>query len=222
MEDMTLAELSNHVQTKKGEFNLLRGELENKQLSYAEAQSEYEAHIKARWLLSEAQIRTQVRFKEHVEGLVTKAIRAVYPRDFSFILDFDRVRNKLECTPRLKEGDTTFNDIRDCQGGGLVDIIAFSFRLVLWYLGHPRSRNTIILDEPFRFLGEYTAKAGEMLKEVSHKLGVQMVMVTHDDTLAEIADRAFNVTHNGTFSTVKQIGAPELVKAPLVLTRRKK
>jgi hypothetical protein len=217
---MTIVDLQEYISTKKGERDLLKKSVFEKILQRNEAKNDYDNNVKARWLLSEAQIRTQVRFKGHVEGLVTKAIQAVYPRDFQFLLDFERVRNKLECVPRLKEGNTVYDDIRDCQGGGLVDVIAFGFRLVLWHLMNPKSINTIILDEPFRFLGEYTVKAGQMLKEVSHKLGVQIIMVTHDDTLAEIADRSFTVIYNGVKSIVHQKGLP--IVSPLVRTKVKK
>jgi DNA repair exonuclease SbcCD ATPase subunit len=208
---MTLSELQTYVVSKKGEFSLLQKQLEEKKGEVGNTQEEWENHTKARWLLSEAQIRTQTRFKEAVESLVSLALRSVYDRPFSFILDFSRVRNKLECTPSLQEGDVIYNDIRDCQGGGLVDIIALAFRLVLWHLKKPHSRNTILLDEPLRFLGSLTEKAGEMLREISHRLGIQIVMVSHSEELIDMADRSFNVTHNGTFSTVKQIGIKDKI-----------
>jgi DNA repair ATPase RecN len=219
---MTLSELIAHVQTKKGELNLLRDELENKQLAHTETQSEYEDHIKARWLLSEAQIRTQTRFKEAVESLVSLALRSVYPRNFKFILDFSRVRNKLECTPSLQEGDVIYNDIRDCQGGGLVDVVSLAMRIILWKLKTPHSRNVLLFDEPFRFLGDLTSKAGEMLKAISKNLKIQIVMITHSDELAEMADRSFHVQYINGISVVKERGAPEPEKKPLIPIRRKK
>ncbi len=180
----------------------LLNEIDELHLKKQDRQKEYDNLIKAKWILTEVQKQTQVKFKEKVEGLVTKAIQSVFDRPFEFILDFERVRNKMECIPRLKEGDVIYDNIKDVQGGGLCDIISFAFRVVLWHLKSPRLRNTILLDEPFRFLGDYTAKAGQMLKEVSHKLGVQIIMITHEDELAEIADTSYRVVHTGKQSKV--------------------
>jgi DNA repair exonuclease SbcCD ATPase subunit len=81
------------------------------------------------------------------------------------------------------------------SGGGAVDVAAFALRIASWSMAQPHSRNTIILDEPLRFLSvDLQEKASTMIKEVSDKLGIQMILVTHNDTLASFADRVFNVS----------------------------
>jgi DNA repair exonuclease SbcCD ATPase subunit len=58
----------------------------------------------------------------------------------------------------------------------------------------PHSRNVIILDEPFRFLSEnYQEQAGNMLKEISQKLGIQFLIISHNSILASCADKTFTV-----------------------------
>jgi DNA repair exonuclease SbcCD ATPase subunit len=71
-------------------------------------------------------------------------------------------------------------------------------------MASPRTRNTIILDEPFRFLSEdHQEQAGIMLKEISKKLGIQFLVVTHNPILAEVADRTFNVNIKKGISFIK-------------------
>jgi hypothetical protein len=48
-----------------------------------------------------------------------------------------------------------------------------------------------------------------MLREVSHELGLQLIIITHEDSLIEIADRAWNVEHDGRESHVNQIQSQE-------------
>lgn len=164
-------------------------------------------HIKAKWVITEVAKLTQERFKKRVEELITSAIQSVYDRKFEFKLIFEIKRNKLECRPTIYENDKEYDPEYD-KGGGLVDIISFAFRVVLWSLESPRSRPVFILDEPMKNLGkgELLQRAGEMLREISHKLKFQLIIITHEPLLAEIADRTFEVSHNGKVSTVVMIG----------------
>jgi DNA repair exonuclease SbcCD ATPase subunit len=71
-------------------------------------------------------------------------------------------------------------------------------------MANPRTRNTIILDEPFRFLSEdHQEQAGNMMKEISRKLNLQILYITHNPILAEVADRTFNVSIKKGISFVK-------------------
>ena len=55
----------------------------------------------------------------------------------------------------------------------------------------------IILDEPFRFISrDLQARAGEILKMLSQKLGLQILMVTHIGEMIDIADKVFEVKKN--------------------------
>lgn len=44
-----------------------------------------------------------------------------------------------------------------------------------------------------RFCGKLTSLAGNMMKEISSKLNIQMLIVTHEDSLSEIADQCWFV-----------------------------
>ena len=62
----------------------------------------------------------------------------------------------------------------------------------LWSLG--KTRRLIVLDEPFRYLStDLQPKAGEMLRKLSQRLKLQVIMVTHEEEMMEIADRLFSV-----------------------------
>lgn len=80
---------------------------------------------------------------------------------------------------------------------GAVDIAAFALRVVSWSMSYPKLRNVIILDEPMKNLSkDMQEKASMMIKEVSKKLGIQFIIVTHEDTLASYADKTFMVEKN--------------------------
>lgn len=163
----------------------------------------------AKWIITETQKTTQERFKDRVEKLVTMAIKSVYDRPLGFELIFERKRDKLECRPVIHEiqnnNKEIYEDPENELGGGIIDICSFALRIVLWNMEKPKSRNVIILDEPGKNLGDLIPLFGAMLREVSHGLKFQLIIITHDQAIMEIADRAWHVEHDGTESHVVMV-----------------
>jgi len=197
---MTITEITQGFAEAKARHRLLEEKIDQTVGQILAEKELVEKKIKARWILTEVATITQKRFKEKVENLVTMAIRSVFDRPFQFVLEFERKRNKMECQPEIREvvnGRNRVFDPAEDMGGGIVDIISFALRVVLWSLEKPRSRNVIVLDEPMKNLGKLVTLAGQILKEISHKLDFQLIVITHEDELIEIADRAYYITHDG-------------------------
>jgi DNA repair exonuclease SbcCD ATPase subunit len=158
---------------------------------------------------------TQIEVAAYIESMVTLAIQSVFQdRDYRFLVKQVQRKNRTEVELMVQDGKKEPYYPEDEQGGGLIDIISFALRVVLWSLQPKRSRNVLILDEPFRFTGAYVEVAGKMLKEVSQKLGLQIIMVTHSIELANLADRYWTVERNGdrsiTRSSQEDEGTPAL------------
>ena len=164
----------------------------------------YTNQIKARWVLVEVSRQTQEHLKVNIEKLVNLCLHEVFPeRNFNFKADFQIKRNKMECE-FLVEVDGHEYSPKDDMGGSILDIISFALRIILWSLENPKSRNVIIMDEPFRFSGRLITKAVTMVKELSKKLGIQFIINTHSDELIDIADRSWHVTNIKGKSIVEQ------------------
>jgi len=145
--------------------------------------------------------QTQEEFQFHLSDMVTMALEAVFGRSYIFKVSFIIKRNKTEAEIALftKDGDQV--DPMTEVGGGVVDITAFAIRVALWALSpsHP----TIVLDEPFRFLSrDFQPKAGQLLHDLSEKLGLQFIMVTHNPDLVEASDRVFEVVNQNGVSRI--------------------
>jgi len=194
------------VDRQKTEKELLEQQLQQQVLEIRRRKKHTENLIKARWVVSEVARLTQSKFTDYVESLVTMAIRSVFDRPYQFLVDFQIKRNKSECYLSVQEGDWEPYVPKDEQGGGIVDVISFALRVVLWSLQKPRSRNLIVLDEPLKNMGSLMAYGGEMLREISHRLGFQLLVVTHERQLADMGDRVWEVKHNGVFSEVSLMG----------------
>jgi DNA repair exonuclease SbcCD ATPase subunit len=92
----------------------------------------------------------------------------------------------------------------DAAGGGAVDVAAFALRVASWSMQRPRTRPVIILDEPMRFLSpDLQPKASDMLQELSQKLGLQFIIVTHEEELTQQVDKVFEVLKKGGVTNVR-------------------
>ena len=182
----------------------LRDQRKDKRKEIKELERDIENHYKARVVLTEVGKLTQKKFKRRVESLVTLAIRSVFDRPYRFHLEFEEVANRMQCTPVITEDDKEYMPKED-MGGGIIDIISFALRIVLWSMESPQSRNVFILDEPFKWTGILIEQAGAMLKRLSKELNFQVIMISHDEELINICDRVWRITHDGTRSKVKLI-----------------
>lgn len=193
------------LEGRRAEKGILERQLSDTRSIIDKRELEGERLILARSVLTEAIKRTQLQFKVFVEGLVTKAINSVYDRELSFLLNYDIKNNKPYIEPLVKDGAGGEPQTpKDDMGAGILDLISFAFRVVLWSLQRPRTRGVFWLDEPMRDIGKgkLLGRAGDMLREISRSLGFQLIIITHEPELSRIADRAWQVTHDGIESSV--------------------
>ena len=145
---------------------------------------------KSRIIIQKVAKATQAELEYYISELVTLAFASVFPDPYEFGVAFEEKRGKTECRMRFLRNGHEVNPLSG-SGGGPLDIASTTLQFTIWSLN--KTRAIIGLDEPFRFLSrDLQPKAGEMLKEVSKKLGLQILMVTHSEDLAACADKTFH------------------------------
>jgi DNA repair exonuclease SbcCD ATPase subunit len=155
-------------------------------------------HEQAREIIRAVGIKTQQQLQYHISDITSLALEAVFDDPYGLAVEFIQRRNKTECDLYfVRSGEKV--DPLSASGGGAVDVAAFALRIASWSMNQPRTRNVIILDEPLRFLSaDMQERASQMIKELSVKLGLQFIIVTHEPILANYADRTFEVSiHKG-------------------------
>ena len=134
---------------------------------------------------------TQEQLKMHLKDITQSALDVCFPGKYTFVLNFEMRRGKTECDILLESDGDTFSPL-DSTGGGLVDTIAMGLRMACMILSG--NERILIMDEPFKFLSvNLKPVMAELLKELSHRLGIQVICVTHDDEFAAIADKSFSI-----------------------------
>ena len=189
--------------------DVLISDKESREIKIVSLKDNLEIYIKARYVLGEVIRITQENFTSKIESLVTMAVRSVYDnKNYKFKLSLERKRNKMECRAYVDDNGEELN-LEEDMGGGILDVVSFALRVVLWSFEKPRSRNVFILDEPMKWTGELITKAGYMMKEISERLNIQMLVVTHDEALIEIGDKVWRVVNDGVESIVTCIKGEE-------------
>jgi len=145
---------------------------------------------------------TQGQVKVHIEDIITMALETIMDNPYKLELDFVPRRNKTECDIYFVRDGQRIKPIEEA-GGGAVDIASFASRIALWSLG--TTDNVLVFDEPFRFVSkQYQLKVAELLSKLSEQLGLQIIMVSHNDNYIQQADLVLEVYKDGQVSKVKE------------------
>jgi DNA repair exonuclease SbcCD ATPase subunit len=198
-----IQQLRHKLEQQKGSRNTtllslttIQRELEGKRISLHK-------HEEAREIIRKVGAETQNQLTFHIKDIVSLALDSVFDSPYTFGTDFVQRRQRTECDLYF-ERDGNRIDPMTASGVGAVDIASFALRIASWSMARPRTRNVIILDEPFRFLSEnYQEQAALMLREISQRLGIQLIVITHNQTLTTYADRIFEINIKKGISQVK-------------------
>ena len=200
---MTTQLLRQRLEQQKGKKQQIEQSLTSVKEALTDNKRSLHRHEQAREIIREVGQKTQEQLQFHISDITSLALEAVFDNPYKLEVEFVQRRNKTECDLYFVRGDERIDPI-SASGGGAVDVASFALRIASWSMMRPRTRNTIILDEPFKHLKGHNAnlRVLEMLNEVSRKLKTQIIMVSderipREDIIAN-ADRVFEVTiHKG-------------------------
>ena len=199
---MELKTIRNKLERLKGQKSQIEKDLKTSKKNIKVNGRELRKHEQAKEIIREVGIKTQEQLQYHISDITSLALESVFPEPYKLEIEFVQRRNKTECDIYFSRNGNLVDPL-SASGGGAVDIASFALRIASWSLQRPHTRNTIILDEPMRFVSDgLRNKASAMIKEVSRKLGIQFIIITHEPTLAAYADKIFNVTNKKGISKI--------------------
>ncbi len=197
---MNLADYRDSINRLEGKRSLIQKQHQEATKEHARFTQEVICREEAQAIAQRVAKETQEQLKFHIEDIVQMALDTCFPDKYKFVVEFELKRGKTEAT-LLFMSDGQPIDPMESSGGGAVDLASFGLRIAAWSLS--KTRPVIVLDEPFRFLSkDLQPLAGEVLKELSKTLGLQIILVTHAPDMVQVADRVFQVTQNRKISSV--------------------
>ena len=131
-----------------------------------------------------------------IEGLVTKALRAVFGRDdYEFKFRWDSKRGVAVAEPVLIShhmGEEIETDLLDGRGGGIVDVASFALRFIVARYTRPALRPLMLCDEMFKHVSKNHAEGvAHLLRTLAKKTGWSIILVTHSEEIADGADKVY-------------------------------
>lgn len=145
-------------------------------------------------VIQEVAKETQEKLEYEISEIVTAAIQAIFKEKHSLKIAFEMKRNKTEAEIFVSDEDGNQLNVYNDDGGGLRDIVAMSLRLACWRIKGDKSSPVFLLDEPWKNLSKkYRPAAMDFLKQISHKLNLQIIMVTHVEEYIDEADNVIEI-----------------------------
>lgn len=199
--------LRNDYLSKKGRRDQLVELTETNKQKLQEVKAEVELKEKTAELLLLLGDRARQQAKENVEIMVSNALQFVFNEEINFKIEFDQKRNRAEAKFLIVsdyEGKLVKVEPEQARGGGIVDVVSITLRIALAELFNVKG--PMIMDEPAKHLSsEYVQNFAIFLRQISEQFNRQIIMITHNTTLAECGDLSYIVSQRNGVTQVKQV-----------------
>jgi len=144
--------------------------------------------------------QVQTEFAAGIERVVSAGLLAVFDEAIQFKINTKVRGNNVNVDFRLINENGTETDLLDARGGGVVAVTCSILQMVFVRLLDVEK--VVFLDEPFAHLSaEYVPAMAQLLQKMSRDLGIQVVLVTHQDEFLEHADKAYRIEKHGDAAT---------------------
>lgn len=146
-------------------------------------------------ILQKLSIKQREIAKMRLEELGTQALQYSLGSNYRMVIELSESRKRPQAYLFVIDEDKGIKTSPlDDNGGGIIDIISIALRLVVLQAHEPFIDGPIILDEPFKMVSkDYIPMLSDFLKKISNDFGRQIIMVTHNEFLAESCETRINI-----------------------------
>ncbi len=207
--DQEIEKINTKLNIEMGKRQVLKDSLDNIQ-NQIERELKYEDLLtKVILLFQKTAAYAREQSKRQIEDLVTKCLQFIFETDIEFLIELSEKRSVPNAEFFVKsnydEGYSVITRPELSRGGGVVDIVSIALRLAFIQLHRPIIEGPIILDEPGKHVSsDYIFNLGDFLNKSSSLFNRQIIMVTHNEHLAQICDKAYTVDIKNGISYVEE------------------
>ncbi len=152
---------------------------------------------KVRMLLQKVSEYARKQSRAQIELLVTNCLQYIFDTNLEFRIEINEVRGRAEAEFYVLSnfGDNVIKTRpQESRGGGVIDVISLAIRIAMLECNSLDIKGPVILDEPAKHVSDdYITQVAEFLKQVTSMFERQVIMVTHNRHLSEIADKWYRV-----------------------------
>lgn len=183
------------ITAKIAQRDLLHEQLEEAESRKKRAEKQLLQYDLVQLLLQMTSEYARQQAKQRIEEIVTSALSVVFGKDYSFTIEITTRANQPVAEYYLEsEGIVTQLRPPDYdRGGGVADVVSLALKLAVAELSGVKG--TLFLDEVGKHVSqEYAPNVAYFLKQYSEKFDRQIVLITHNTALAEVANHSLGVT----------------------------
>ena len=200
---------SKEVSRREGIRDSILDQVEKKRQGIREVEAEEKKLSGVVFLLQKAADFSRNQATHQIEDIVTQSIAYIMQNSSRFIVDLSEKRG-LPIAEFFVESDYGEYKVKTkpemSRGGGVVDIVSLALRIAFLENHRPKMDGPLFLDEPGKHISDdYIFNMGEFVKECSRLFSRQIIMVTHNDYLTNICDKAFRVDIRNGISEVVEL-----------------
>lgn len=198
--------LQQKIAVMTGERDILLAQRREAEAQRQKAQAELGINDQVQILLQKTSEFARQQAKRRIEEIVTSALSVVFDRPYQFRISLEVRGNRPEVDYWLHSGEilTQLKPPDYDKGGGVIDVITLALRLAIGELTN--LSGPIFLDEVGKHVSaEYAPYVAFFLKEYSEKFNRQIILITHNEALAEIGDVSLSVGIKDGRSEVKAV-----------------
>lgn len=207
-----LQSLRSKLENKKGQRAQLQNAIDSTEHKIKMSKRSLIRHERALEIVKQVGLSTQRQLEYHLAEQTSLAMEAVFDDPYKLKVNFQEKRGKTEVEILFTRRGLEFPPIGNA-GGGAIDVAALALLIAYWSMRQDKKvRPLLLLDEPFsRLKGEdANRRALAIVKEISHKLGLQIIMVSDErvsrEDIINNADKVFHVSQGQDgVSKVKEI-----------------
>lgn len=191
---MTIQAYRQKIEQQKGRMCQVHDDLKQTEKDIEDARLYSVYCEEAQTIVQNVAQLTQQELEYHVSELVSLALAAVFDEPYELSVEFTQRRGRTEADLWFVRDGKKIDPL-GASGGGAVDVASFGLMVALWSLAPVKTRPVLFMDEPLKWLkgGQLPERGASMIKEISEKLGLQVVMISHIPDQIEGSDRRISV-----------------------------
>lgn len=192
----SFSKLNDSLNTKLGVKKTLEKKLLETNSRLEEIERLSDSYIKASLFLQTLSDTTRQQVIDRISSIVTDALQNIKDPNLEFKMVLSTERNQVDLSFYVvnKESGQEYDILNSC-GGSIADIVSFPLKFSLLMKWTPTLSRLLILDENFKFVSVSDQEPlGEFVRQISEKLGLQIILVTHSPTLSSKANKIFQVS----------------------------
>ncbi|BCC18323.1 chromosome partitioning protein ParA [Bacillus paranthracis] len=190
-----IRQASDKLKMKIGQRDLLVKQQKSAEARKEKAEEQLGEFDLVQILLQKTSDYARQQAKRRIEEIVTSALTVVFDKDYRFEIEIAVKGNQPVAEYWLQSEDvrTQLKPPDYDRGGGVADVVSLALRLAVGEISGVRG--PLFLDEVGKMVSkEYAPNVAYFLKQYSHKFNRQIVLITHNQDLAEIGEVSLHVT----------------------------